>query len=79
MRLAGAGMPREFNAPDPLRSSVHTLAGSGRARYNALRAFVSPEFDFAARLAFQTACRFGKQNQTEQETNLLFPLLQFER
>jgi hypothetical protein len=31
----------------PLRSSVHTLAGSGSARYNVLRLFVSPEFDFA--------------------------------
>ena len=57
----------------PLRSSVHTLVRFGRKPDTMLFMFVSPEFDFAERLAFQTACRFGKQNQTKQETNLYKP------
>ena len=43
--------------------------GFGQSPIRCFKMFVSPEFDFTVRLALQTACRFGKRNQTEQETN----------
>jgi hypothetical protein len=62
------------DVPNPLRSSVHTLAGSGSARYNVLRLFVSPEFDFAEGSLFKPLVGLeSKINRSKKQTiNTLF-------
>jgi hypothetical protein len=56
---------------------VHTLAGSGSARYNVLRLFVSPEFDFAEGSLFKPLVGLESKIKRSKKQTINTPFLQF--